>query len=80
MAVTRGVRWAAVPVAIWLLVGPWLLGFPTDAALNSVVVGLAAAALSQIGGDVRGHFGGGWRALIENDDSRPSGSERSPAR
>lgn len=81
MAVTRGARWAAVPVAVWLLIAPWVLGFPTEAALSSVVVGLAAAALSQVGGDERGHFGGGWRALIEDDDDgHPSDSERSPAR
>ena len=84
MATTRGVRWVAVPVAAWLVIAPWLLGFPADATASSVVTGLIAGALSQVDGDVRANFGGGWRVLVQSDEpgagDRPNGSERNPAR
>lgn len=79
MAATRGLRWATLPVSFWLLVAPWIIGFPIEAALNSVVVALVAAALSQVGGE-RGRFGGGWRVLVRSDgDGRSTSSDRSPA-
>lgn len=62
--ITRPVRWANLAGALWLLVAPWLLGFPTSAVVNDVLVGLAVGVLSPLGkADLQARFGGGWSAL-----------------
>ena len=62
-AITRSVRWVNLLAAAWLLIGPWLLGFPADAAVNSVVVGLLVAVLTPFGSPDPDRFGGGWSSL-----------------
>lgn len=62
--IARPVRWVNVTGAIWLVVAPWVLGFPTAAAINDVLVGVAVGVLSPLGkADMKARFGGGWRAL-----------------
>jgi hypothetical protein len=70
--VTRGVRWANLPLAFWLLAVPWILGYETRAALNGTGAGLAVAALACVPGRTRNRFGGGWASLLRD---RPSGAE-----
>lgn len=62
-AITRSLRWLNAPAALWLLVGPWVLGYPTAAAVNSVVVGVLVGLLTPLGKPDPGRFGGGWSVL-----------------
>lgn len=61
-AVAHPIRWATVPVGALLVLAP-VLGYPLDAAVSSIVSGLAIVALAVVGGDPRGEFGGGWQAI-----------------
>ena len=62
--ITRPVRWANLVGALWLVVAPWILGFPMSAAINDVIVGLGVGVLSLLGkADLQERFGGGWSAL-----------------
>jgi hypothetical protein len=60
---TRALRHVNTSLGLWLLIAPLALGHPLGAAVNSVLVGLAMAWFSRIGGEVAGQYGGGWRAL-----------------
>ncbi len=62
-AVLAGLRWLNLGFASWLVLAPWVLRSPVDAAINSVAVGLALAALSLPPLRSPRRFGGGWRAL-----------------
>ena len=66
--ITRPIRWVNLLGALWLIVGPWLLDFPTAAAINDLIVGVAVAALAPLGkADTTSRFGGGWRSLLHPD-------------
>jgi hypothetical protein len=60
---TRPLRWVNLLLGIWLVAAPWLIGSPTTATLNGVVVGIVVAALSLVRGRTTHSFGGGWTAL-----------------
>jgi hypothetical protein len=60
---TRPVRWFNLPLGLWLMIAPLALGHSPAGILNSVLCGIAIAALSRVGGDVKQRFGGGWSAL-----------------
>ncbi|MDQ4093093.1 MAG: SPW repeat protein [Actinomycetota bacterium] len=66
-AITRGLRWFNLPVGAWLVTAPWLLDFPTDATVSSVVCGVAALVLAPVGSLDQSRYGGAWRALWEID-------------
>lgn len=59
----RGIRWAALPVAAWMVIAPWILGFPTDATISSLVVAAIVTVLTLISGATNGNYGGGWSSL-----------------
>lgn len=61
-AVAHPIRWATVPVGAMLVLAP-ALGYPLEAAVSSVLSGLAIIALAFVGGDPRGDYGGGWQAI-----------------
>lgn len=69
--VVHAVRWVTVPVGVLLVVWP-VVGFPAEAAVNSVVSGLAVAALAFAGGPPEGRYGGGWGAVWEDRPRRPA--------
>lgn len=63
---TRGVRLAVLPLAVWLVAAPWLLGYTSiSATLSDIVVGITLLPLAFVGGEVEGRYGGGWRELLE---------------
>jgi hypothetical protein len=69
--VTRGLRWAGLPLGAWLLVAPWVLGnYASTPTLNSMVVGLLLIALSLVRGNIGQSFGGGWSALLPGREPR----------
>ena len=59
---TRPCRWATLALGVVLVICP-LIDYPTDAAANSVAVGLTVAGLSLVRGRITGRYGGGWSAL-----------------
>ncbi len=63
--VTRGLRFAELPLGLWLLVAPFPLAFPTDALLVSLVTGALLAGSAFVAGARTNRYGGGWRALVE---------------
>lgn len=74
--ITRPMRWLNPAGALWLIVAPWVLGFPITAAVNDLIVGLAVGALSPLGKvDTKARFGGGWKSL-----RRPEELPDTPAR
>jgi hypothetical protein len=61
---TRPTRWVNLPLGLWLLTAPWVLGYAATApTVNSMAVGALLAALSLVKGTVDARFGGGWRAV-----------------
>lgn len=66
-AITRGLRWVNLVTGLWLLAGPWLLGFPLDATINSLVCGILALVLAPFGSIDQGRYGGGWITLFRTD-------------
>ncbi|MFP5322616.1 MAG: hypothetical protein ACLGIC_12335 [Acidimicrobiia bacterium] len=66
----RMVRWATVPVGIALVAAP-LLGYPTDATVNSIACGLAIIGLAFVEGEPEGAFGGGWSVLWKGRRREP---------
>lgn len=67
--ITRPMRWVNLLGALWLVVAPWVLDFPTAAAVNDLVVGLAVGALSPLGkADTAARFGGGWTSLMQPEE------------
>jgi hypothetical protein len=60
---TRPLRWVNFVIALWMLLAPWLLGFPQAATINTMLCGAAVAALSWVRGKLRHQFDGGWRAV-----------------
>lgn len=63
--ITRGLRWFNLLVGLWLVVGPWLLSFPLDAALSSLAAGVLALVLAPVGQPDQGRYGGGWIVLLQ---------------
>ena len=61
---TRNVRLANLPLAIWVMISPFVLsGHPPAATALCVASGLVIGAMSLIRGPVQHRFGGGWTVL-----------------
>lgn len=63
-AVTRGLRWLNLIPAVWLLVAPWIAGYPGVARAVSALAGAALLGFAPLGSPEPGRYGGGWRALL----------------
>ena len=61
---TRNVRLFNLPLAIWLLAAPVLIGFDSDTALmNDYAVAIVIIFLFMIKPKRKHTFGGGWQAV-----------------
>ncbi|HUH06228.1 MAG TPA: SPW repeat protein [Egibacteraceae bacterium] len=69
--ITRSLRWLNLPAAVWLIVAPWVLGFPLAAAVSNLMAGAALLALTPLGPPDPTRFGGGWSSLW--DEQRLAG-------
>jgi hypothetical protein len=69
--VTRGLRWINLVLGAWLLLSPWLFGYPPNAFLSTLLTGLALMALSLVKGRTDTPFGGGWRVLWRHAGESP---------
>jgi len=65
---TRGVREFNIPLAFWLLVSPWLLGYENEIPVFSdMATGLLVLLFSQVKGKTNVKYGGGWHSLLTSD-------------
>lgn len=72
--VTRALRWANLPLSLWLLAAPWFLFREPRAVASSVACGLLLGALSLVRGRITRRTGGGWSALRWGRRGEPSAS------
>jgi hypothetical protein len=60
---TRNVRYASVPLALWLLVSPWVIQYNNNMALwNDYSVAVLIIVLSLVKPKKKNRYGGGWPA------------------
>lgn len=61
---TRVVRKWNLPVGVWLLAAPWILGYDnTIAIISDMGVGLFVLIFASIQGKIEKRYGGGWSSL-----------------
>jgi hypothetical protein len=60
---TRSLRWVNVPLGVWIVVAPLLLGGPPQGLLNGIVCGVTIAFLATRGREIHHQFDGGWSTL-----------------
>lgn len=66
--VTRGVRKANYPLALWLLLAPWILNYSGEfATVSNMVSGILVTIFSSFQGKITQHFGGGWSSLWKDE-------------
>jgi SPW repeat-containing protein len=58
--VLRGLRWANVLVAAWLVAAPWILRYEVVPLVNSLYCGLCILGLALHNPPGTRRFGGGW--------------------
>ncbi|OKL39808.1 SPW repeat protein [Pontibacter flavimaris] len=76
---TRVVRLYNVPVGLWLLLAPWVLGFDnTTATVNSMLVGALVTGLSFVKGKIKDVYGGGWSAVWKSDTLHAREARKQP--
>ncbi|MBC5775336.1 SPW repeat protein [Pontibacter sp. KCTC 32443] len=76
---TRVVRLYNVPLALWLLLAPWVLGYDqTTAIINDMVTGVAVLGLSMVKGKIEGTYGGGWSAIWHRNSLHTTEARRQP--
>jgi hypothetical protein len=78
---TRPLRWANLPLALWLVLAPAILPHSPSAAASSVACGIAIAVLSAFRGSLRHRYGGGWSSLWRGDTrecAHPVGAPHTP--
>jgi hypothetical protein len=65
--VTRVVRKVNIPLGLWLLLAPWMLGYteilPT---INDMMCGALIIIFAFVRGEVNGTYGGGWQAIWQS--------------
>lgn len=75
--VVRALRWGTLPVGAWLVVAPFIVGYAAiPATVSSVTAGILMAASSFFGGEVKNSYGGGWRSLFGDGDTREEPEDR----
>lgn len=62
--ITRGLRWALLPLGLWQLLAPWALGFSSTPVLNATGTGLLLLACLALSRPATARAGGGWRSLL----------------
>lgn len=61
---TRNVRWFNFPLALWLLMTPWILSYENIVAIvNDLCAGLLVMLLTFVPPNRTTHFAGGWPAV-----------------
>lgn len=80
---TRAVRWANVPLGLWVCACGWALGAGLASSLHGTAIGVAIVTLSLERGRLTHPYGGGWRSLwrpqLLPDASDPAHQRRNSA-
>lgn len=63
--IARAMRWATLPLGVYCFLAPWVLGFPTEAAISNLLTGAVFVATTFWRGSVDERYGGGWMSLRE---------------
>lgn len=61
--IARALRWTTLPIGVYCLVAPLLLGFPTDAVISNAAAGIVFIVTAFVRGHVGERYGGGWMSL-----------------
>ena len=65
---TRGMRKWNYPLAVWLILAPWILNYDDSlAAANDMALGLLIIVFSSIKGKIENKYGGGWPSLWKSE-------------
>lgn len=76
---TRVTRLYNIPLGLWLLLAPWVLGYDNSlATTNSMLVGALVTGLSFVKGKVEGSYGGGWSAVWNSDTMHAREARKQP--
>lgn len=74
---TRVVRKWNLPVGIWLLAAPWILGYDnTIAIISDMGVGVLVLIFASIQGKITQNFGGGWSSLWQKNPEHIQKTEK----
>lgn len=74
---TRVVRKWNLPVGIWLLAAPWILGYDnTIAIISDMGVGVLVLIFASIQGKITQKFGGGWSSLWQKNPEHIQKTEK----
>lgn len=64
---TRGLRKFNIPLGVWFLAAPWVLGYgETMPVINDMTCGILIIIFSTVKGRIQGRYGGGWKALWQS--------------
>lgn len=64
---TRGVRKFNIPLGLWFLVSPWILGYQEILPIiNDMVCGALVIIFAMFKGKVEGNYGGGWQSIWQS--------------
>ncbi|WP_300441191.1 SPW repeat protein [Christiangramia sp.] len=56
------------PLAVWLLLAPWILSYTnTIAIISDMTVGILVIIFASVSGDVKKSYGGGWASLWQKN-------------
>jgi hypothetical protein len=65
--VVRALRFGVLPLGVWCVMAPWVLGYAAlGPIVSDVTVGVALVGLTFVKGRIRQSYGGGWRALAKD--------------
>ncbi|WP_127845650.1 SPW repeat domain-containing protein [Psychroflexus aestuariivivens] len=73
---TRVLRKWNYPIAIWLIIAPWVLGYENNIAIISDIgVGVLVLLFASVKGKIEKNYGGGWSSLWKKNPKHLKQSE-----
>lgn len=65
---TRGLGRLNLIPGLWLVLAPWILGYESTLPIvNDILCGFLVSVLSLVRGKIHNSYGGGWKALWQNE-------------
>lgn len=76
---TRNVRYGNTALGVWLIVSPWVLSTPNSGFIvHQITAGLVLVGFSLRKGNLKNHFGGGWRSLLQKAPRHSQAADELP--
>jgi len=64
--VNHAAHYFSIPAGLWIIIAPFIFHFQSAAATwLAVICGVLIILLSLVKRKVKGHYGGGWRSLLQ---------------